>query len=127
MDRREKVEFILYQMKIQLKKRDLIRLAIVSRKINTKNLNEPNIIDLKIVYYTYMVALNIHDQKYIDTAKSYKEIFDTLDKNPEIRDTIQSKMDFDFNVDYLNCLESFVLFLVLAPHSNEQVELLNDL
>jgi 26S proteasome regulatory subunit N5 len=71
MDRREKVEFILYQMKIQLKKRDLIRLAIVSRKINTKNLNEPNIIDLKIVYYTYMVALNIHDQKYIDTAKSY--------------------------------------------------------
>lgn len=34
MDRREKLEFILYQMKIMLKKEDYVRLFIISKKIN---------------------------------------------------------------------------------------------
>jgi len=34
MDRREKIEFILYQMKIMIKKQDFVRLFIISKKIN---------------------------------------------------------------------------------------------
>ena len=34
MDKREKLEFILYQMKIMLKKNDFVRLYIISKKIN---------------------------------------------------------------------------------------------
>lgn len=34
MDRREKLEFILYQMKIMIRKKDYIRLFVISKKIN---------------------------------------------------------------------------------------------
>lgn len=40
MDRREKLEFILYQMKIMIKKEDYVRLYIISKKINEQNLND---------------------------------------------------------------------------------------
>lgn len=40
MDRREKLEFILYQMKIMIKKEDYVRLYIISKKINEKNLGD---------------------------------------------------------------------------------------
>ncbi len=34
MDKREKLEFILYQMKIMLKRKDYVRFFIISKKIN---------------------------------------------------------------------------------------------
>lgn len=36
MERREKTEFIIEQMRLNYEKKDYIRLAIVARKINTK-------------------------------------------------------------------------------------------
>jgi len=48
MDRREKVEFILYQMRIMIKMNDLIRLLMVSKKINRKKLDIEGLEDLKI-------------------------------------------------------------------------------
>lgn len=39
MDKREKLDFILYQMKIMLKKEDYVRFFIISKKINENNIN----------------------------------------------------------------------------------------
>lgn len=36
MERREKVDFILEQMRLALRRRDFIRLQIISKKINPK-------------------------------------------------------------------------------------------
>jgi len=71
-------------MRIVLKKNDYVRLVICSRKINPKNLNEKGILDLKILYYSYMVAYYIHEGEYLKVAESYKAIFDTLKENPEL-------------------------------------------
>jgi len=84
MDRREKLEFILYQMKIMIKKQDYVRLLIISRKINPKNLNVKEILDLKIQYYAYLVEYFNHENQSIDCAKAYQSIFDTLNENPEL-------------------------------------------
>lgn len=54
MDKREKLEFILYQMKIMLKKKDFVRFFIISKKINENNINDDEIADLKIAYFAYM-------------------------------------------------------------------------
>ena len=54
MDRREKLEFILYQMKILIKKQDYVRFFIVSKKINENGLNDAGITDLKLTYFSYM-------------------------------------------------------------------------
>lgn len=54
MDRREKLEFILYQMKILLRKQDYVRFFIVSKKVNENGLNDAAITDLKLTYFSYM-------------------------------------------------------------------------
>lgn len=42
MEKREKVEFILEQMRLCLAKKDYIRTQIISKKINTKYFEEDN-------------------------------------------------------------------------------------
>ena len=84
MDRREKLEFILYQMNIMIKKGDYVRLLVISRKINPKNLDDEKILDFKIVYYSYLVAYHVHEGNYLDVAKCYQQIWETLHKNPAL-------------------------------------------
>ena len=62
MDKREKLEFILYQMKIMLKKQDYVRFFIISKKINENNINDPEIADIKVMFYSYM-AMYFNEQK----------------------------------------------------------------
>lgn len=48
-------------MKIMIKKRDYVRLFIISKKINEANLDVEDILDLKIVYYSYLVEYYNHE------------------------------------------------------------------
>lgn len=56
MDKREKVEFILEQMRLCLAKQDLVRTQIISKKINTRFFNDADQQDLKLKYYNLMVS-----------------------------------------------------------------------
>lgn len=55
MEKREKVEFILEQMRLCLAKHDLVRTQIISKKISTKFFSDPAQQDLKLKYYNLMV------------------------------------------------------------------------
>ena len=55
MDRREKVEFILYQMRIMIKMEDQLRLLMVSKKLNKKNIDTEGLEDLKIRFYSFLL------------------------------------------------------------------------
>lgn len=127
MDKREKLEFILYQMKIMLKKKDFVRTLIVSRKINKKNIEDAGIEDLKILFYSYLAAYYTHENKYFDNAVCYKAIYDTLRNKEEVRKKIPANIDFGFSVDLKNLLENYVLYLVIDTHSPEQVKHLIEL
>ena len=83
MDKREKLEFILYQMKIMIKLKDRVRLQIISRKINKKNINDKSLADLKAQYYSYLVYYYTHENKFFENAQAYKAIYDTLKDNEE--------------------------------------------
>lgn len=50
----EKVDFILYQMKLVLQRRDFVRCQIMSRKISRKHLNEKGLERQKIQYFSFM-------------------------------------------------------------------------
>lgn len=78
MDRREKLEFILYQMKIMIKKEDYVRLYIISKKINEQNLNDDEIADIKINYYSYMAIYYNHMNNFLEASKCYRTIWNTL-------------------------------------------------
>lgn len=55
MDKREKVELILEQMRLCLAKQDFVRTQIIAKKINIKFFNEAEQQDLKLKYYDLMV------------------------------------------------------------------------
>lgn len=127
MDKREKLEFILYQMKIMIKKKDYVRVLIISRKINRKNIEDEGIEDLKILYYSYLIFYYTHENKYFENAECYKAIYDTLRNKPELRQKITGPLDFNFSIDMRNLLENYVMYLVIDTHSVEQVKHLSDL
>merc|ERR1712115_474235 len=60
MDRREKTEYILDQMRLVLAKKDYVRTQIISKKINAKLLEDEEIQDLKIRYYEFMIKYWLH-------------------------------------------------------------------
>jgi len=68
---KEKVVFILYQMKLVLMRRDFVRVQILSRKISKRHLNEKGFEALKIEYYGNMILYFVHEKLILDVAKSY--------------------------------------------------------
>lgn len=62
-------------MKIMIKRDDYIRLFIISKKINENNLNDDELIDLKVRYYAYMAIYYNHESKFSETSKCYKTIW----------------------------------------------------
>lgn len=64
MDKREKVEFILEQMRLCLAKQDLVRTQIISKKISTKFFSDAAHQDLKLKYYNLMVSIWQYSLEY---------------------------------------------------------------
>lgn len=57
MEKREKVELILEQMRLCLAKQDLVRAQIIAKKISIKFFDDPKQEDLKYKYYCIMVRI----------------------------------------------------------------------
>lgn len=77
---KEKLEFILYQMKLVLMRRDFVRCQILSRKISKRHLNEKGLEKLKIEFYLFMIRYFVHEKMILDACKAYQIIFDTINK-----------------------------------------------
>jgi len=112
MDRKEKVEFILEQMRLTLAKKDYIRTQIISKKISTKYFEDKDTVDLKLKFYQLMIELDQHEGSYLAICKHYLAVYNTE----------QIQKDADKMKEALCCV---VLYLVLAPFDNEQSDLLH--
>ncbi|KAJ1747381.1 proteasome regulatory particle subunit, partial [Coemansia sp. RSA 1591] len=77
MDRREKTDFILEQMRLCLAKRDYIRLAIISHKINPKYFQRDDTEDLKLRFYELMIQYDLHEGNYLEVSRHYNQIYTT--------------------------------------------------
>ncbi|ORY01231.1 PCI-domain-containing protein [Basidiobolus meristosporus CBS 931.73] len=112
MEKREKTDFILEQMRLCLAKKDFIRTQLISRKISTKFFNEPEQADLKLRYYDLMIQYALHEGEYLNICKYYRQIYDTESIKKD-----ESK--------WKEVLQNVVLFIVLSPFDNEQSDLIN--
>ncbi|KAK4116928.1 hypothetical protein N656DRAFT_785822 [Canariomyces notabilis] len=143
MDRREKVEFILAQVALCIESGDWTQAGILSRKISTRYLarkpkktpeqlekekkerekkakveqeaepqEEDDVTDLKLRYYEQQIILAKHDAKYLDVCKHYRQVLDTeaVEEDPEKLRAV---------------LQRIIYFIILAPHDNEQHDLLH--
>nr|CAB3265238.1 26S proteasome non-ATPase regulatory subunit 12-like [Phallusia mammillata] len=113
MDRKEKIEFILEQMRLCLAKKDYIRVQIISKKISVRYFEseDEEIQNLKLRFYQMMIELDLADSQYLSTCKHFKAVFET----PLIK---SDKMKWQ------QALKSVVLYVLLSPHDNEQSDML---
>ena len=77
MERKEKVELILEQMRLCLATKDYIRTQIISKKISTRFFEDAKYSDLKLKFYRYMIELGQHEGDYLDICKNFRQLYDT--------------------------------------------------
>lgn len=123
MENKEKVEFILYQMKLVLLRQDYVRLQILSKKISKKAIAEPGLEACKILYYKYLVRYYIQEKDMLNTSKSYQTIYDTLNKATSDPVLINA-LDQNGSERLVN-FQNFVIYLLISPYTNEKIDLLN--
>jgi len=111
MEKREKVDFILEQIRLCLAKKDYIRTQIISKKINTKFFDDNEQQDLKLKYYKLMIELALHDGKYLPICRHFRAVFDT----PCIQEDTEK---------WMKALRNVVIYAILAPYDNEQADFL---
>ncbi|KAK4055718.1 proteasome regulatory particle subunit [Microbotryomycetes sp. JL201] len=111
MDRREKVDFILEQMRLLKLQGEWDKMGIVSKRINIKWLSEKENEDLKLRYYALMILWGLHGNKYLEVCKFYRAVFES----PSIQED---------EAKWSSVLRNIVYFVVLAPYDNEQSDLL---
>jgi len=112
LSKREKVEFILEQIRLTLAKKDYIRAAIVANKINQKVLAEEGMEDEKVTYFTQMLDYHQHEKDAFQLAKDYHHIYSTI--------TIQED-----ETKWREALMNSLAFLILSPYSSEQQDMMN--
>jgi 26S proteasome regulatory subunit N5 len=120
MSKREKTAYILDQMRLCLAKGDIVRTAIISKKINPKVFADSTLQDLKVQYYDLMIQKDTQDKAYLEIAKSYFAIFDTPSVQKEL-----PEFEHLYSGKWAETLKCVVIFLILAPHDNEQSDFIN--
>lgn len=111
MDKREKVEFILEQMRLCLLKKDFVRTQIISKKINIKFFDKEDVDDLKLKFYNLMIELDSHEGSFLSICRHYRAIYDSK--------TVKEKEE-----ERKRILKHVVLYIILSPYDNEQSDLI---
>ncbi|KAB7500043.1 Longitudinals lacking protein-like [Armadillidium nasatum] len=112
MDRKEKVELILEQMRLCLLKKDYVRTQIISKKISTKFFDNSEVDELKLKFYRLMIELDSHEGSYLNICRHFRAIYDT-------------KLIQDNEEEKKKVLKHIVVYVILAPYDNEQSDLLH--
>ncbi|XP_030373830.1 26S proteasome non-ATPase regulatory subunit 12 [Scaptodrosophila lebanonensis] len=150
MDKREKVELILEQMRLCLLKEDNVSTQIIAKKISIKFFDDPAQHDLKLKFYNLMINLN-RDTSFLNTSRHYQAIAEPPRKKPLVavdsttddkkkEDDKKKKEDDDKKpdtepemevelteaqlVELKDKLVCAVLYCVLAPYDNEQSDMM---
>ena len=88
---KEKLEFILYQMKLTLARNDFVRVQILSRKISKRHMSAEGLEKMKIQFYQYMILYYVHEKMNMQAAQAYQTIYDTIHAAKEGED--RQKLD----------------------------------
>jgi len=117
MDKREKVEMILEQMRLCLQKGDFVRTQIISKKINIrffegKDKDGKDADDLKLKFYNLMIELDSNEGSFFKICKHYRAIYDAK--------TVQDKEE-----EKKRILKHVILYIILSPFDNEQSDLIH--
>ncbi len=77
MEKKEKAEFLLEQIRLTLDKHDYIRSSLIAQKVSRKVLEEQDFQQLKIKFYELMIRYHMHESNYLEICKAYHAIYRT--------------------------------------------------
>ena len=97
-----RLRHILEQMRLCLAKKDFIRTAIISKKINPDVFKDETLQDLKVKYYELMIQKHAIDKSYLESAKAFYAIFDT----PSVQVRRQGRRQDDQPLPSASCYSS---------------------
>ena len=107
LSKKEKIEYLLEQMRVTLAKGDYIRAAIVSNKINRKALSEEGMEEHKVRFFTLMTEYHQYEKDAYNLALDYHSIYTT-------------------NHD-LTALQAAIIYVSLSPYDMDQQQMMNRL
>jgi len=120
---KDKLIFILYQMKLVLMRRDFVRCQILSRKISRRHLNGVGLEKLKIEFYQFMIRYFVHEKMILEACKANQTIFDTINKaEGELSKMLEALDEGKLKKNSFDC---FLIYLLISPYDNEKVDLMN--
>jgi 26S proteasome regulatory subunit N5 len=126
LSKKEKVEYILEQLRLTIRKHDFVRAAIVAGKINRKHL--PEMPEYKIRFFTLLSTIHRQERNALELVKDYHAIYLTQVQSMETTTAADDNaMEDDSDAAWKEALQAVVVFLALAPYSNEQQDLLHRL
>lgn len=107
MELKEKVEFILEQMELTIRKGDFEQAKILSRKILERTLAGDDLVALKERFHELKVEIALHLSDYLEVAQQYLKIYGIVQESKKS-----------------SVLVNIVYFVILAPYDNLQHDLL---
>lgn len=107
MDKREKIEFILQQVRLCLDTNDYMRAWIMAKKINLKFFEDEALDDLKVRYFQLVIRYHMHSKDTMELFRAFQSLYGakTFAGDKEVR---------------LEMLRLEVAYLLLSAFSNEQ-------
>lgn len=110
MERKEKTDYILEQMRLCLATSDYSRAQIISRKISERLINHTDFQEEKVRFYRMMIDYYVYMKQNLDICRSYLSIYNTA----------------LIKADEKQCqsaLQKAVVFVCLSRFDNEQNDL----
>ncbi|GFE55210.1 26S proteasome subunit [Babesia ovis] len=112
LPKKDKVRYLLEQMRLHLLNKDYLRFFITSKKIDERLLGGEGYENFKMTFYEYMVHYHLHSKDYFEVAKAYRQRLDCA---------LQTGQK-----DWISDLECVLIFLIIAPISEETIKYRKD-
>lgn len=112
MEKREKAEFLLEQVRLTQAQGDFVRMGILANKVNTRVLDEVGMEDLRLRYYDLRIALNQQRRDSYALCKDYQAVLAT-------------RGFADDASKWTPALQSSIIYLALSPYNHEVSDLLH--
>ena len=74
LSKQEKAQYILEQIRLNLLKKDYIRTAIHSRKMNSKTIEEEGFEAIKLAYYQMQIEYHLQDKNLWEISQAYFKV-----------------------------------------------------
>lgn len=114
LSKKEKAEYILEQIRLNLLRKDFIRALIQSRKMNRKVIEDEEFEEVKVAFYRMMIEYYTQEKDAWEICQCYFKLYEVAEKQGAEEEAIDA-------------LQACVIFLVLSKFNNDQVDMMHRL